>query len=85
MAKDRTTTRGRVTPRASARYTPPVPREQRVSPIWVPVLIAALLALGSVIIILNYVEVLPGAATNWYLLGGLGLITAAFLVATKWH
>ena len=32
---------------ASARYTPPVPKELKVSPMWVPVLMFALLGLGD--------------------------------------
>ena len=33
----------------------------------------ALLILGGVLILLNYLELLPGATSNWYLFGGLGL------------
>ncbi len=36
-------------------------------------------------ILLNYLSVLPGGASNVYLLGGLGLIVAGFIVATRWH
>ena len=31
----------------SGRYTPPIPKEQKVSPAWVPVLMFALLGLGG--------------------------------------
>ena len=37
------TGRGRVTPRQSGRYTPPIPRAKKVSPRWVPVLLLTLL------------------------------------------
>jgi hypothetical protein len=83
MAKKEKT--GRVTPPASGRYTPPIPREVKVSPMWVPVLIGILLAVGSTVIILNYVGVLPGGAKNVYLLIGLASITAGFITATQWH
>lgn len=78
---------GRTTPKPapSARYTPPVPREQKVSPFWVPVLMFACLGVGIVIIITNYVNVLPGGTSNLYLLVGLGLITAGFITATQLH
>jgi hypothetical protein len=76
---------GRVTPKASARYTPPIPREQKVSPLWVPVLMFACLGIGMLMIILNYVNLLPGGTSNWYLLGGLILITVGFLTATRYH
>jgi hypothetical protein len=76
---------GRVTPKSSGRYTPPVPKSQKVSPIWVPILMFTGLIAGMLMIILNYVDVLPGGTSNGYLLGGLGLITVGFLTATKLH
>lgn len=88
---------GRVTPKATApaapvaqpssgRYTPPIPREYKVSPRWVPVTMFALLGLGMIVIIINYLNLLPGEdPSNWYLLAGLGLITAGFIVATRWR
>jgi hypothetical protein len=93
-------TSGRVTPRKavgtpthapkpsdtpSGRYTPPIPREQKVSPPWVPVLMFGLLGIGVAVIILNYLGVLPGGTENWYLVLGLGLITAGFVTATNYH
>jgi hypothetical protein len=72
-------------PSPSGRYTPPIPREVKVSPRWVPIVMGALLLIGSAIIILNYIELLPGAASNAYLLVGLALITAGFITATQWH
>ena len=86
MAKDTAKgSGGRVTPKTTGRYTPPVPKEVKVSPRWVPVLMGVLLGLGAAIILLNYVSVLPGSVTNWYLLAGLGLITAGFITATQWR
>ncbi|HZQ56392.1 MAG TPA: cell division protein CrgA [Acidimicrobiales bacterium] len=82
MAKD--TAKGRVTPKAG-RYTPPVPKEVKVSPWWVPALMGGFLVLGALVILLNYVNVLPGSVTNWYLLAGLALITAGFVTATQWR
>ena len=81
--------RGRVTPRTvkrpPGRYTPPVPREVKVSPRWVPVLMFACLGVGMVIIIINYLGLLPGGADNKYLLVGLALITAGFITATRYR
>ncbi|MGH9178390.1 MAG: cell division protein CrgA [Acidimicrobiales bacterium] len=78
-------TTGRVTPKGSHRYTPPIPREEKVSPKWVPVLMFTLLILGMLIIIANYLGLLPGDAKNSYLFVGLGLITAGFITATKYR
>jgi hypothetical protein len=77
--------RGRVTPKGSGRYTPPIPREQKVSPRWVPVLMFVLLIGGLVVIVSNYLGVLPGEAKNGYLIVGLALITGGFIAATKYR
>jgi hypothetical protein len=93
-AKRRVPGSGRTTPKgtkpgehpdASTRYTPPVPQELKVSPRWVPIVMFALLAIGSVLIIINYLGVLPGGTSNTYLLVGLGLILAAIVTATQWR
>ncbi len=70
---------------ASSRYTPPVPKELKVSPPWVPVLMFALLGAGALMIILNYIQLLPHATSNWYLLGGLGLILGGIITATQYR
>ena len=70
---------------STGRYTPPIPREMKVSPPWVPVLMFLLLGLGVAVIVLNYLGVLPGDTKNWYLVLGLGLITAGFITATNYH
>lgn len=77
--------RGRVTPKASSRYTPPIPKEVKVSPTWVPVLMFSLLIVGMVVIITNYLELLPGGAKNTYLMGGLALITGGFITSTRYR
>ena len=97
---DRPTT-GRVTPKGTAanskrvtakgsmpstgRYTPPVPKEYKVSPRWVPILMFTLLGVGMLLIVTNYLGVLPGGAKNSYLLIGLALITGGFVTATRYH
>lgn len=70
---------------ASGRYTPPIPREFRESSKLVPILMFGFLILGMLVIIINYLEVLPGGANNLYLLGGLVSITIGFVVATKYR
>lgn len=84
------TASGRVTAKgtSSGRYTPPLPKEYRRSPTWVPVLMLTFFVLGMLIIIINYLPgaaFLPGDSNNWYLLTGLGLITLGFITATKYH
>jgi hypothetical protein len=83
---------GRVTPKgqrpSTGRYTPPIPKEFKTSPRWVPVLMFILLGAGLLVIILNYLGLMPtkdGEASNWYLLLGLGLITGGFITATGYR
>lgn len=80
---------GRVTPRGTRPENEVAPRvpvsAEKISPTWVPVLMLTLLALGAIMIVLNYVALLPGDTSNWYLLGGLGLLLAGMLMATQWH
>jgi hypothetical protein len=76
---------GRPDGKPATSRTPPVPKIQKVSPRWVPVLMFTLLGLGAVVIFLNYLGLLPGATSNWYLLAGLGLILGGIITATNYH
>ena len=71
-------------PEASSRYTPPIPRDVKVSPIWVPILMFALLGVGTLVILVNYTGVL-WSTSNWYLLGGLIAILGGIVTATQYH
>lgn len=83
----------RVTPKAdqrpSGRYTPPgTGATKGPSPRWVPVLMFALWGVGLLVIILNYMGVLPGSAdggNGWYLVTGLVAILAGIMVATQYR
>lgn len=77
---------------AQGRYTPPIPREQKVSPVWVPVLMFTFLGLGLLLIFCNYLGLVPGFipglpddTSNLYLLGGLVFILAGIITATNYH
>ena len=83
---------GRATPKSSSerthssgRYTAPLPKSAKKSPKWMGPLILAILILGALTIILNYVQVLPGGPSNWYLLGGIVCIGLGFGIATRYR
>ena len=71
------------------RYTAPTARAaKRPSPRWVPILMFGLWAAGLLVIILNYMGVLPGAAdggNGWYLVAGLVSILGGIMVATQYR
>ena len=73
-------------PTSSGRYTPPIPREARVSPRWLVPTMAICGVAGFLAIILNYLSHLfPHSPSNYYLLGGIVLIAASFALATRWR
>tara|TARA_Y100000590_G_C15605510_1_gene971821 strand:+ start:361 stop:648 length:288 start_codon:yes stop_codon:yes gene_type:complete len=65
----------------SMGYTP----SKKVSSRWVAPSMFGLLGAGTVMIIVNYMDLLPGGTSNWYLLGGLGLVLAGIMTATQLH
>ncbi len=72
------------------RYQPPAPppKKRKPSPRWFGVLVLALIFIGVLVIVLNYLGLIPGTggrASNPYLFVGLGLIAAGFLAATQWR
>jgi hypothetical protein len=77
---------GALAPAASGRYTPPSANYSDLpSPLWVPVLMFTMFLLGMLTIFLNYVELVPGGTSNWYLLLGLGFILAGIITATQYR
>ncbi len=77
-----------VRPTPSSRYTPPSPVGGKFGPSgqWVPITMFTVLGVGVLMIVINYMSVLlPGAPSNWYIVGGLGLILTGIMVATQWR
>ena len=71
-------------PTPSARYTPPIPRDVKISPMWVPILMFVFLGLGTLVILINYTGAIWDTS-NWVLLGGLAAILAGIVTATQYH
>jgi hypothetical protein len=71
----------------SGRYTAPIPKSVRRSPPWYGGVVLALLIVGVVIIVVNYLAHLPGLAhgSPWGLVIGLLLIFVGFLMATRYR
>jgi hypothetical protein len=69
-------TRGRVTRRR------PVNADR--SPHWYGWLLIDLLLFGMIVIVLNYLQVLPNSASPWYLALGLVTMFSGFYLATRY-
>ena len=55
------------------------------SPRWYIITMSVLMIIGVLIIVLNYLTVLPGSVSNWYLWSGLGLIGIGFVMTTEYR
>ena len=55
------------------------------SPKWYTILMSSLMIVGVLLIVLNYLTLLPGSVSRWYLWSGLGLIGAGFLMTTNYN
>ena len=65
--------KGRRKPKRT-EHTPPPPKDVKVSPTWYIVLMSVLMALGVIIIILNYIDLMPfDDPINWLYVGLLSI------------
>ena len=76
--------KGRRKPKRVRPMAAPPPKEDKSSPVWYVALMFTLMAIGVVVIILNYIGVFPGGTDNNYLYMGLGSIAVGFLM-TLWY
>jgi hypothetical protein len=70
------------------RYRPPPRKKAKPSPRWFGPSILAIMFAGVIMIVLNYLGLMPGthgAATNLWLFTGLGVIAVGFMAATQWR
>jgi hypothetical protein len=81
-SKSRVTPKGTVPVERSSRE--PVQIDPPSAP-WVPILMFALLGLGTILILANYTVEVLGMPSNWYLLGGLGMVLAGIVTATQYR
>jgi len=66
-------------------HKPPPPKEVKVSPTWYIVLMGTLMAVGVIVIILNYIGLMPfDDPINW-LYVGLGSIGVGFMMTLNFN
>ena len=77
--------------KANKRPTPPKKQatsdveERGESPIWYVTLMVGLMAVGIVVILLNYVDLMPGGTDSKWLLGGLGMVGVGMAMTLNWR
>jgi hypothetical protein len=74
-----------VDPHARGRLTKKSSNHNQASPPWYGPAILQLLGFGVITITLNYLQVLPGSTSPWYLLIGLVTIFGGFFMATNYR
>ena len=77
--------------KANKRPTPPKKpvvsqvEDKGASPTWYVATMFGLMAVGIVVILINYMGVLPGGTSNLYLLGGLAMIGVGFAMTLNYR
>lgn len=77
--------------KANKRPTPPKNpvashvEDKGSSPTWYVATMFGLMAVGIVVILVNYMGVLPGGTSNMYLLGGLAMIGVGFSMTLNYR
>lgn len=72
--------------RTGRPYAPPPPRKKRrQSPRWYGFVVLGLIGVGIALIVLNYMDVIPGGTQQHWLWIGLATIAAGFIAATQWR
>ena len=52
---------------------------------WYVITMFSLMSIGVLLIVLNYLTLLPGSVSRWYLWSGLALIGGGFLMTTNYN
>ena len=60
-------------------------KDTKVSPKWYVILMFSLMAVGVIVIILNYIDLVPGGHRSIFLYSGLGAIAVGFLMTMNYH
>jgi Cell division protein CrgA len=70
------------------RYQAPPKKKHKPSPKWFGATILFFFGAGVLLIVLNYLSLVPFTdldPSNWFLFGGLGAIAIGFMLSTQWH
>ena len=79
--------KGRRKPKHRSQPTKPEPTKNKESPTWYVALMFGVMAIGALVVILNYIGVFTGGdgARSIYLYSGLGLIGVGFVMTLNYY
>jgi hypothetical protein len=77
--------KGRRKPKRRTQPAPPPPEKHKESPKWYVALMFSLMAIGAIVIILNYIGAVPGGTDSLFLYSGLGLIAIGFVMTLNFY
>jgi hypothetical protein len=77
--------KGRRRPSRTAATKPVHHKDTKVSPTWYVVTMFSLMAIGVLVIVLNYIDLVPGGQRSMFLYSGLGAIAVGFLMTMNYH
>ena len=72
-------------PTQSKNISTPMTSSGAPSPRWYVITMFSLMSIGVLLIVLNYLTLLPGSVSRWYLWSGLALIGGGFLMTTNYN
>ena len=77
--------KGRRKPKHRSQPTQPEPDKRKESPTWYVAIMFGVMAIGGLIVILNYIGVVPGGTASVWLYSGLGLIAVGFVMTLNYY
>ena len=77
--------KGRRKPQHRSQPAKPEPAKHKESPKWYVALMFGVMAIGGLVVILNYIGAVPGGTDSVWLYSGLGLIGVGFVMTLNYY
>jgi hypothetical protein len=77
--------KGRRKPKQHPGPAKPEPKKHKESPTWYVAMMFSFMAIGALVVILNYIGVVPGGTDSIWLYSGLGLIGVGFVMTLYYY
>lgn len=77
--------KGRRKPKQHTQPAKPEPAKHKESPTWYVAIMFGFMVLGALVVILNYIGLVPGGTDSIWLYSGLGLIGVGFVMTLNYY